>query len=249
MEIKKLRSLARWGKEIITGLIIVVVGAYVIGEGRFARRAATDNILPLQTREMPQNEINSRPGVPPAAENEKAKSVDSALPKIQQPTQRPTRSTEESRKPAPPDVSPAEIPRRKEPAELKKPDLNDRQDHSSDLIPPPSASLPSLKGTPPYIANIYRSLRSIKKKVDEGNPHGIADPVDVSAFNQYLSVLKNKSEIEELKNMRIIVPENYTQMRDLKAALSGLLVALEVNYDRLSILNTDRGHVSKPTSA
>ena len=148
------------------------------------------------------------------------------------PTVRTKQTAQEASEATPADISLTDAPRKKELVEPKKTDTNIRQDPS--LTPPRSRALLTTKSAPPDIAKIYRAVRSIQKKVDAGNPNGIADPADVSAFNQYLSVLKNRSEIEEIKNMRIIVPENYTQMRDLKAALSGLLVSLEVNYDGLS---------------
>jgi hypothetical protein len=183
---------------------------------------------------MEAKEGVNRPSAPTQAlpnetsKREPSKQVAQAAP----PTVRTKQSAQEARDTAQPAISPADTPRKNELVEPKKTDTNSRQGLS--LIPPPSAGLPTTKSAPPYIAKIYRAVLSIKKKVDEGNPHGIAEPADVSTFNQYLSILKNKSEIAEIKNMRIIVPENYTQMRDLKAALGGLLVALEVNYDGLS---------------
>jgi len=183
---------------------------------------------------MEAKEVVGRPSAPTqplpneTSKKEPSKQVAQAAP----PAVRTKQSAQETSEATPPDISLADTPRKKELVEPKKTDTNIRQDPS--LIPPRSAGLLTTKSAPPYIAKIYRAVRSIKKKVDAGNPHGIADPGDVSAFNQYLSVLKNRSEIEEIKNMRIIVPENYTQMRDLKAALIGLLVGLEVNYDGLS---------------
>ena len=144
-------------------------------------------------------------------------------------TKQPAQEARETDKPA---ISPADTPRKNDSAKSKKIDTDSQRGLA--LIPPPTVGPPVSKSAPAYVAKIYRELRAIKRKIDAGNPHGIADPADVSAFNQYLSVLKNKGGIAEIKNMRIIVPENYTQTRDLKAALSGLLVALEVNYDGLS---------------
>jgi hypothetical protein len=240
MQMKDRGYWGRWGKEIITGVIIAVIAAYLIGEGRFARREGTESAPPAQRSETDQRRPEapatqpmdtSRPVAPT---KERAEKDPSKRETKTPPTVDGARPIEDAPNPARPDLSRAKIPWTKQTTGVRKPNTNNPQDHSPVLIPPSSGSVPSLKSTPPDIANIHRALRSIKKKVDLGNPHGIADPTDVSAFDQYLSSLKRKTEVEEIKVMSPIVPENYTQMRDLKAGLSGLLVALEVNYYGLS---------------
>jgi hypothetical protein len=111
---KKPRYWVRWGKEIITGLIIAVIGAYLIGEGRFSPKATspsgedtaqksflptkepkrTDPSPPTKKQEMAQpSEKHARPGVlapgesTPTRENEKSTSISSTPSKTQELTQ------------------------------------------------------------------------------------------------------------------------------------------------------------------